>query len=813
MYRSFNGALVMYNFNEIEAKWQKHWEENNVFTVTEDSSKQNKKYYVLEMFPYPSGRLHMGHVRNYTIGDVIARYKRMQGLYVMHPIGWDSFGLPAENAAVKSKKDPGAWTFSNINYMRDQLKRMGFSYDWSREITTCRKDYYKWNQWLFLKFMEKDLVYKSKALVNWCPSCLTVLANEQVEEGKCWRCGSLVEQKDLEQWFFRITAYKERLLKDHELRQEIIKVVATNGGHLASSLGVIELTIALLRVFDLPNDKIIWDVGHQAYVYKLLTGRRDVFSTLRQWGGISGFPKREESEYDVFGVGHSSTSISAGLGIAVGRDLLGQDGKIIAVIGDGSMTGGLAFEGLNNAGHLAKDMIVVLNDNEMFISDRVGALGKYLTKILSGGLFSEVEEKIEKIAQRVTQHSESILKVAKRFKTLFSPGMFFEEMGFCYLGPVDGHDTKGLIDIFENIKKLKGPVLLHVVTKKGKGYSYAEDNPMKFHGLGQFNSDTGLSEKVSSDKATYTKIFGDTLVKLAEQDKKIVAITAAMCQGTGLELFSKKFPDRYFDVGIAEGHAVTFAAGLASNGMKPVCVIYSTFLQRSFDQLIHDVCLQNLPVVFAIDRAGIVGEDGATHNGVFDLSYLRMIPNITVMAPADEAELMHMLNTAFTINGPCAIRYPRGAGLGAALPQDLDKICVGKSETLKNEGDTAVIAVGSMVHPSKEAVERLETQGIKCILINARFVKPLDNEYIKFIADKVTRVITVEENVCSGGFGSSIKEILGETNTPVYSIGIPDEFVPHGAQNVVRAHYNLTAETLFEKMKWIIKEKAAAGYL
>ncbi|MFH1715247.1 MAG: 1-deoxy-D-xylulose-5-phosphate synthase [Elusimicrobiota bacterium] len=595
-----------------------------------------------------------------------------------------------------------------------------------------------------------------------------------------------------------------------ELRGLIIKVVSENGGHLAGSLGVVELTIALHYVFDLPDDKIIWDVGHQSYAHKILSGRKDKFKSLRQWEGISGFPKISESEYDAFGAGHSSTAVSAALGIACARDILGRDQRIVAVVGDGGMTGGLAFEGLNNAGHLNKDMLVILNDNEMFISERVGALGKYLTKILSGGFFMEMEELLEKIAKRVSSHSQGLMKVAKRMKTLLTPGMFFEEMGFCYLGPMDGHDTEGLIEALKNIKRLKGPVLLHIITKKGKGYKPAEDDPGRFHGIGSFDSATGVSRKTEGEAQSYTKVFGDTLVNLAEKDPRIVAITAAMPEGTGLTRFAKKFPDRFFDVGIAEEHALTFAAGLASGGIKPVCAIYSTFMQRAFDQIIHDICLQKLPVVLALDRAGIVGEDGATHNGVFDLSYLRMIPNIIVMAPADEKELQAMLKTAFHSNRPCAIRYPRGSGLGLNLYSDIPLLDIGRPDVRITKGEALVIAIGGVVRNSLSAVQKLENEGCFIKFINARFAKPIERDKIIEMSSDVKCVITVEENALMGGFGSAVKETLEGIDVPVYSIGIPDDFVKHGAVNTVRDAYGLSADKLYERFKRIITERTLA---
>lgn len=587
------------------------------------------------------------------------------------------------------------------------------------------------------------------------------------------------------------------------LREKMISVVSKNGGHLASSLGVVELTIALLNVFDPPKDKIIWDVGHQSYAYKMVTQGTDAFETLRQWGGLCGFPKMDEGPYNAFGVGHSSTSISAALGIAAARDLQGDDYKVIAVIGDGSMTGGLAFEGLNNAGHCGKDMLVILNDNERFISERVGAVGTYLAKVLSGSAFMGVEEKVEKLALRIHARSEHLMRFAKRFKTLFTPGTLFEEMGFCYLGPVDGHNTESLVTIFQNIKKLKGPVLLHVVTKKGKGYEYAENDPLRFHGVGKFDCDTGTTQKTKSTRATYTDVFGETLVRIAEKDSRVVAITAAMASGTGLDAFAQKFPSRFFDVGIAEGHALTFAAGLAAQGMKPVCALYSTFLQRAYDQIIHDVCLQKLPVVMAIDRAGIVGEDGATHNGMFDISFLRPIPNLVVMAPSNERELAQMLVTACASDMPCAIRYPRSEGCGVAIPEHLEQLPIGVAEMLRTDGDIGVIALGSMVGPAIEACDMLEKKhGIACKLMNARFVKPLDATRIRELAQSVRMIVTIEENVLLGGFGSAVRELLAETGEkiPVHCIGLPDTFIPHGSRAIIFEHYGLTPEEICRRI-------------
>ncbi len=589
-----------------------------------------------------------------------------------------------------------------------------------------------------------------------------------------------------------------------EIREKIVKVTSQKGGHLASSLGTVELTIALHYVFDCPHDRIIWDVGHQAYAHKIITGRRDSFSTLRQHGGISGFPAPDESEYDAFGVGHSSTAISAALGMACGRDLSGNNNcKVVAVIGDGSMTGGMAFEALNNAGHLGKDLLVILNDNEMFISHRVGALAGYLTKLMTLGLVKKLERKVKKFLTRVSFWGVAILRVARRFKVLLFPGMLFEEMGFSYLGPIDGHNVHYLIEIFQKVKDMKGPVLIHVVTKKGKGYQPAEREPIKFHGTSPFNILTGEMEK--SKIPSYTKVFGRTLIDLAKLNEKIIAITAAMPQGTGLDEFEKEFPRRYFDVGIAEQHAVTFAAGLAKAGYKPVCAIYSTFLQRAFDQIIDDVCLQNLPVVFAIDRAGIVGEDGPTHQGTFDLSYLRLIPNMVVMAPKDENELVHMLNSALSWNFPCAIRFPRGEGIGVKLDRQYKVLPLGKAEVLAEGNDVAMLAIGNTVHPCLLAQQRLEAEEIKATLVNMRFVKPLDEELINKIIKKVHKIVTVEENTLSGGFGSGIKDLLATDNVRILSIGLPDRFIEHGSREKLREKYGLTAGKIAQSVSEFIK--------
>jgi len=583
-----------------------------------------------------------------------------------------------------------------------------------------------------------------------------------------------------------------------ELRQRIIETCAVNGGHLAPSLGVVELTIALHRVFDSPLDKIVWDVGHQAYAHKLLTGRNQSFGTLRTLGGISGFPKRAESPHDSFDVGHSSTSISAALGFAVGRDLKGARNKVLAVIGDGSMTGGLAYEGLNHAGELNKDLVVILNDNEMSISENVGALSNFLSRTITSEFVLKAKKELEAFLEGLPMVGHSALKVAKRaeesLKGLFTPGMLFEAFGFDYVGPIDGHDIPMLLETLENVKRYDDAVLIHVVTKKGKGYPAAEANPSLFHGVGPFDIQSGKVLKGKGGAASYTGIFGDTLRKLARENEKIVAITAAMPDGTGLAPFGKEFPERFFDVGIAEQHAVTFAAGLAAQGLRPVVALYSSFLQRGFDQLCHDVCLQELPVMFAIDRAGVVGSDGPTHHGVFDLSYLRSLPGLTVMAPKDENELQHMLATGLSLEGPSAVRYPRGNGFGVPMDQILSPLPVGKGEMVRQGKDGAIIAIGTMVQAALEAAAELAREGVELSVLNARFLKPLDREAILKLAGGL--VFTVEDNVLQGGFGTAVLELLeeeGVTGVSVIRLGYPDRYVEQGEQAELKAAYGLDA--------------------
>lgn len=602
-----------------------------------------------------------------------------------------------------------------------------------------------------------------------------------------------------------------------EIREEIINTVAKNGGHLAPNLGVVELTLALHRIFCTPRDKIIWDVGHQCYVHKLITGRREQFATLRTYGGLSGFPRPDESEHDVFGTGHSSTSISAALGMALARDLKGDRYAVVAVIGDGSMTGGMAYEALNHAGHLKKDLIVVLNDNEMSISANVGAMSGYLNRLRTDPKYSRGKDEIEQILRRIPSIGSTVVKVAERlkdsFKYLVVPGMLFEEMGFTYLGPIDGHNFSSLLNTLEQARTLGGPVLVHVITEKGRGYAPAVEKADKFHGIGPFDISSGNCLK-KSDTSTYTEVFGRTLVKLAELDPAIVGITAAMCSGTGLGEFAKKFPRRFFDVGIAEQHAVTLAAGLASQGLKPVVAIYSTFLQRAYDQIIHDVCLQQLPVVFAVDRSGIVGDDGPTHHGLFDISYLRSSPNMTVMAPADENELQHMLHTALQLNGPCAVRYPRGTGLGVALDRHSRVLPVGRAEVLAEGKDITLLAVGNMVPVARRAAALLKERGVLATVINARFIKPLDEDCITRWAIRTGRLITVEENTLPGGFGSAVLELFAAkdiTGMQVKCLGIADMFLEHGSQLILREKYGLTAENIVNQALHMISSQKVKG--
>lgn len=586
-----------------------------------------------------------------------------------------------------------------------------------------------------------------------------------------------------------------------EIRETLIQTVSRNGGHLAPNLGVVELSIALHYVFDSACDRIIWDVGHQAYTHKLLTGRRAQFHTLRQYGGISGFPKRSESKYDAFGTGHSGTSISAALGMTAAHSLNDSPCRAIAVIGDGSMTGGMAFEALNHAGDLAKNLIVVLNDNEMSISPNVGALSAFLSRKLSTKSLMNLKKEMERFVRTIPGLGTNIIQIVKRsmdsLVTFFTPGMLFQALDFHYIGPIKGHRLDRLIETLRTAREIEGPVLIHVMTEKGRGYPPAEIDPTSFHGVGAFDIATGKSLKSEKSPPSYTKVFGDTISRLAYDDFKVVAITAAMLQGTGLECYSERFPDRFFDVGIAEQHAVTFAAGMAAEGFKPVVAVYSTFLQRAFDQIVHDVCLQNLPVVFAMDRGGLVGEDGPTHHGVFDLSFLRIVPNMILMAPKDENELQHMLKTALDHHGPAAVRYPRGNGYGVAMDKNPEALPIGKGELLREGEDILLIGIGTTVYPAMEAAQRLERQGISAAVINARFVKPLDQDLIFDWARKIGKIVTIEENVLQGGFGSAVLEMLQEISffpKSFVRLGIPDTFVVHGPQSTLRNLYGIDAD-------------------
>lgn len=583
-----------------------------------------------------------------------------------------------------------------------------------------------------------------------------------------------------------------------EIRRFLIETVAQTGGHLASNLGTVELSIALHYCFDSPADKLIWDVGHQAYTHKILTGRRDSFHTQRQYQGISGFPKRSESPHDAFGAGHSSTSISAGLGMAAAQDLKESGNRAIAVIGDGSLTGGMAYEALNQAGHLKKNLIVVLNDNEMSIAKNVGAFSSFVSRKMTGSDFRKLKKEMQGLLESIPAIGKDILHFARRaensLKGFLTPGMLFEALGFDYIGPIPGHDLPQLLEVFQNVKGIEGPVLVHVMTTKGKGYQPAEENPDVFHGVGPFDVATGKPTGGKPGAASYTGVFGSALVKLAEEDEKIIAITAAMPEGTGLTTFAKRFPERFFDVGIAEQHGLTFAAGLAAAGFRPVAAIYSTFLQRAYDQIFHDVCLQKLPVTMALDRAGLVGDDGPTHHGTFDLSYLRHLPEITLMAPKDENELQHMLKTAIYADRPVALRYPRGAGYGIPLDQELQALEIGRGELLSQGDDLAIVAIGSTVYPALEAAKLLEAKGIRSTVVNARFVKPLDRELILGAARQTGFMVTVEENALQGGFGSAILELLadeGMTGVRVKRIGIPDRYIEQGPQARLRANLGL----------------------
>lgn len=609
--------------------------------------------------------------------------------------------------------------------------------------------------------------------------------------------------------------YELKILAD-EIRELILNTVSKTGGHLAPSLGTVELTLALYSVFDLSIDKVIWDVGHQSYAHKILTGRRDKFHTLRQRGGISGFPRRVESKFDQFGVGHASTSISAALGILTAEEIQGGFGKVIAVIGDGALTGGESFEALNHAGQLKKKLIVVLNDNKMSIAKNVGALSEYLSEIRLAPQYRRVKKEFEELMRNlpIPDIGDKILRAAQSVrygvKSAIVPDTIFEALGFVYLGPIDGHDINAMKDIFSRVSVIDEPVLIHVYTTKGKGYEPAETSPEKFHGVGKFNVLTGeVIKKVAPP--TYTEIFSQAIIDCAKFNDKIVAVTAAMPAGTGLKNFALKFPRRFFDVGIAEEHAVTFAAGMAANGLRPVVAIYSTFIQRAYDQILHDVCLQNLPVIFCLDRAGLVGEDGATHHGVFDISFLRTIPNINILAPKDENELRQMFFAALEKNLPVAIRYPRGSGYGVKVFNVTENLEWGKSEYILQSAraDVAIFAVGTMVQPALDAAKLLSEKNLSVNVINARFVKPLDVETLRREAESVELLVTCEEGVLNGGFGAAVAEFLVDENisVPLIRFGIEDKFIEHGTRTELLEQCGLTAENFYKKILQRLKSK------
>ncbi len=604
-----------------------------------------------------------------------------------------------------------------------------------------------------------------------------------------------------------------------EVRKYIIEVVSYRGGHLASSLGSVEITLALHYVFDSPSDKILWDVGHQSYTHKIITGRREEFRDLRTRGGVSGFPNIFESEHDMFGVGHAGTAISAALGMAVARDLRKDDNFVISVVGDGALASGISLEGINQVGHLKRNrFVIILNDNEMSISKNVGALSRYLTKITTQKLYLQLEADVWELLGKIPNLGGKARTLARRIKesikNLVVPHVLFEELGFRYLGPLEGHNIEQLVESFSQLHQVPGPVLVHVVTKKGKGYSFAENDAEKFHGIGSFYKTTGNSRK-NSKKKKYSEVFGDALVDIARRDSKVIAITAAMKEGTGLAAFAEKYPDRFFDVGISEEHAVTFAAGLARSGMKPFVAVYSTFMQRGFDQLIHDVALQKLPVRFILDRAGVVGEDGPTHHGSFDISYMRIIPNMVIMAPADENELVRMLMTAYMYDGgPISMRFQRGTVAGVGPIKSKDPIEIGRAEILRKGKDVNLLAIGSMVRSTDAAAEMLEASGVKASVVNARFVKPLDDDAIISCAANGSPLITVEENSVQGGFGDAVGEFISENgiNNGLLRIGIPDMFIPHGGREELLEEIGLSPDYIAKKAMKLIQSESAPDH-
>ena len=600
-----------------------------------------------------------------------------------------------------------------------------------------------------------------------------------------------------------------------EIRDQIVSVVSNVGGHLASNLGVVELTVALHYLLNTPKDRIIWDTSNQAYAHKLLTGRRERFHTLRQYGGLSGFCKREESEFDTFNAGHAGTGVSAAFGMVEARDQLRQKHKVVCVVGDGAMTAGMTLEGLHHAGGLGKDFLVILNDNQMSISKNVGAISSYLNRTFTGEFFTKMREETGQLLRKIPHIGSDMKKLARRAEELAKgailPGLLFEELGFQYAGPIDGHNFDHLLPTLDNVLKLKGPVLLHLITKKGLGYEPAVKNPVWFHACPPFVRETGAPAKKAA-RPSYTQIAIESLVKLAREDKRIVAITAAMCEGTGLNVFEKEFPDRLYDVGIAEQHAVTFAAGLATQGLRPVVAIYATFLQRAYDQVVHDVATQNLPVTLCIDRGGLVAEDGTTHHGAFDYAYLRHVPNMVVMAPKDENELQHMLKTALQHDGPASVRYPRGVSLGVEMDPKMEVLPMGKGEVLCEGTDVAIVAIGVPVWHAVKAAERLRQDGVSTAVVNARFVKPLDRELISNLAQQVRYVVTVEEGCKMGGFGSAVLEALsdaGITDVMTKILGLPDWFIEQGPQDLLRERYGLTAEGIYRSVKELIGKAPA----
>lgn len=602
-----------------------------------------------------------------------------------------------------------------------------------------------------------------------------------------------------------------------EIREQILGAVSNVGGHLASNLGVVELTVALHYLLDTPTDKIVWDTSNQAYSHKLLTGRREQFHTLRQYGGLSGFCKREESVYDTFNAGHAGTGVSAAFGMVEAREQLGLKNKVVCVVGDGAMTAGMTLEGLHHAGGLGKDFLVILNDNQMSISKNVGAISAYLSRTITGEFYGKVREETGQLLRKIPHIGPDMQKLVRRAEELAKgailPGLLFEELGFQYSGPIDGHNFEHLLPTLENVLKMKGPVLLHVITKKGLGYEPAMKNPVWFHACPPFVRETGAPAK-KAVRPSYTQFAMDTLVKLARKDKRVVAITAAMCEGTGLTSFEKEFPDRLYDVGIAEQHAVTFAAGLATQGLKPVVAMYATFLQRAYDQVVHDVATQNLPVVFCIDRGGLVAEDGTTHHGAFDYAFLRHVPNMTVMAPKDENELQHMMKTALQHEGPISVRYPRGVSLGVKMDQVPTALPIGKAELLKEGTDVAIMAIGVSVWQAVQAAERLSQEGISTAVVNGRFVKPLDSELIVDVAKRVRYVVTVEEGCRMGGFGSAVLEALsdaGVTDVTTKVLGLPDWYIEQGPQDLLRERYGLTTEGIYQSVKELLGKAPASS--